>query len=188
MHFFVGSENPVKLAAAKSAGIQQWPDVVVMGFDVKSGVAAQPRTDHETRKGAENRAVAALQKGFQTGAITTGELALGIGLEGGVMEIAGELWTTVWVAVTGNGTDVFVANGARFKLPDVIAKPILAGEEMGVAVGQLIANPLVKQQQGAIGVVTKGYVDRAEEYAAIAKLAIGLWYGQDWQVNLQLTN
>lgn len=188
MYFFVGSENPVKLAAAKSAGIQQWPDVVVMAQAVESQVAAQPRTDEETRKGAENRAVAALQKGLQAQAIGGDESVLGIGLEGGVMEIGGELWTTVWVAVTSNGKDIFVANGARFKLPDVIAKPILAGEEMGVAVGQLIANPLVKQQQGAIGVVTKGFVDRAEEYASIAKLAIGLWYGQDWQDTLQSIN
>jgi hypothetical protein len=35
----------------------------------------------------------------------------------------------------------------------------------------------VKKARGFIGVVTRGYLDRAEAYGHIAKMTIGLWYG-----------
>jgi non-canonical (house-cleaning) NTP pyrophosphatase len=38
----------------------------------------------------------------------------------------------------------------------------------------------VRSKQGMIGVVTGGFVDRTEEYSSIAKLALGLWYGREW--------
>ena len=183
MYFFVGSNNPVKLNAAKQAGVAVWPDLVVCGVEVASGVAAQPKTDLETKRGAANRAVAALLQGRKSANIMENEEAIGIGLEGGVFEQDHELWSTVWVAVTAGDGEFYYANGARFKIPAAIAEPIKAGEEMGVVVGKLLQNPLVKQQQGMIGVVTNNFVDRTEEYSALAKLAIGLWYGRDWQLH-----
>ena len=55
MKIAVGSTNPVKLTAVRIAAQGQWPDAVVEGFAVASGVAEQPRSDAETRQGAENR-------------------------------------------------------------------------------------------------------------------------------------
>lgn len=188
MYFFVGSENPVKIAAAKTAAGSVWPDLVVVGVGVPSGVAAQPRSDEETKLGAENRAKNALIEGRRRIGIDEQESALGLGLEGGVVTIDGELWSTVWVVVTDTGKEFYAANGARFKLPASIAEPILAGEEMGPVVGRLLSNPEVKRQQGMIGVVTANFVDRSEEYAALAKLAIGLWYGRDWHQQLTHSN
>lgn len=188
MYFFVGSENPVKITAAKTAAGTVWPDLVVVGLGVPSGVPAQPRSDEQTRSGATARARNALLEGKKRLQLQDEEAALGLGLEGGVVTIESELWSTVWVVVTADGKEFYSANGARFKLPTVIAEPIMAGEEMGPVVGRLLANPEVKRQQGMIGVVTNNFVDRSEEYAALAKLAIGLWYGRDWQQTIVTKN
>lgn len=186
MIIFVGSTNPVKINAVKNACASSWPDAEVIGIEVESGINAQPRTDEETRAGAKNRANNVLLAGTKN--LTPEQLekhknqTLGVGLEGGVYEhMSQELWSTVWACVTDQTGQVFESNGARFKLPQVISEKLLAGEEMGPAVGQLFSDPSIKQKQGAIGVVTKGFVDRTEEYSIIVKLALGLWNGQDWE-------
>lgn len=193
MKLFVGSTNPVKLNAVTTAASETWPDVVVESRDVPSGVASQPMTDVETRTGARNRALAALDEGLQL--LDDPNLparqkfkpseALGIGLEGGVFELDGELWSTVWVAVVDAEENIFESNGARFKIPDLIAQPILRGEEMGPVVNKLFGGKDVRRTNGAIGVVTNNFVDRTEEYGAIAKMALGLWYGRDWDKQLR---
>jgi len=42
----------------------------------------------------------------------------------------------------------------------------------------------VRSKQGMVGVVTKNFVDRTEEYTGIIKMALGLWYGRDWKKSL----
>lgn len=186
MIIFVGSTNPVKINAVKNACVQAWPEAEIVGLEVESGVDAQPRTDEETRTGAQNRArnvLLAGKKSLSPEKIKRhGNALLGVGLEGGVYEHqATELWSTVWACVTDKTQHLFESNGARFKLPNIISEKLLAGAEMGPVVGQLFADPSIKQKQGAIGVVTKGFVDRTEEYSIIVKLALGLWHGQDWE-------
>ncbi len=186
MIIFVGSTNPVKINAVKNACKNSWPDAEVIGIEVESGINAQPRTDEETREGAQNRATNVLLAGTKNLSLEQIKKhqnnILGVGLEGGVYEHdANELWSTVWACVTDQNGQRFESNGARFKLPKIISEKLLAGEEMGPAVGQLFADPSIKQKQGAIGVVTKGFVDRTEEYSIIVKLALGLWNGQDWE-------
>lgn len=186
MIIFVGSTNPVKINAVKNACQNSWPNAEVIGIEVESGINAQPRTDEETRTGAQNRAANVLLAGIKN--LSPAQLEkhqnqiLSVGLEGGVYEhLPQELWSTVWACVTDQTGQKFESNGARFKLPKIISEKLLAGEEMGPAVGQLFADPSIKQKQGAIGVVTKGFVDRTEEYSIIVKLALGLWNGQDWE-------
>lgn len=189
MHLFVGSTNPVKINAVTTAASETWSDVVVIGKDVPSGIAAQPFSDEETRIGARNRATSALDEGvsqFKTEKqrIRAAEI-LGVGLEGGVFKFDGELWSTVWAAVTDLDGNWYESNGARFKVPDKIARPILAGEEMGTVVNRFFKGQDVRRTNGAIGVITNNFVDRTEEYGAIAKMALGLWYGRDWDKRLR---
>ncbi|MBW7955286.1 DUF84 family protein [Patescibacteria group bacterium] len=178
MHFFVGSTNPVKLEAVRTAVSEHWPEAKVFGYEVESQVSAQPLTDEETERGALNRAKAALQ----AGQVEHPEVveALGVGLEGGVTPRNNELWSTVWAAVIDPSGSTFTANGARMKVPEIIARPILNGGEMGPVVSQLTGVADVRKKQGMIGIVTKEFVNRTTEYGAIAKLAIGLWFGKDW--------
>lgn len=185
MTIFVGSTNPVKINAVIQAASETYPDVKVEGFSVSSGVAEQPWTDDEAQIGAENRAIAALQDGLNKYKSVKGEV-LGLGLEGGVFENElGELWSTVWAVVVNRDGEIWECNGARVKVPDIVAKHMRAGEEMGPVMQQLTGIDDVRSQQGMFGIITKNFIDRTEEYAAIAKMALGIWYGRDWDKDLK---
>jgi inosine/xanthosine triphosphatase len=190
MIIFVGSKNPVKINSVINAASETWPNLETIGIDVKSGISEQPMSDQETRTGAINRAKAVLKEGLKTldkKNKKSGEV-LGIGLEGGVFEkTKGNLWSTVWAVVVDQDGNLFESNGARFKVPNVIADRIIAGEEMGPIMGSFFSDPNIKQKQGAIGAITKGFIDRTEEYTIIVKLALGLYYGQGWDDEIPST-
>ncbi len=178
LKLIVGSTNPVKLNAIKNAatGLSELWDVT--GVEVASGVSEQPFSDSETKLGASNRAIAAQRYGASQ---FPGEDVLGVGLEGGVTEGEdGQLWSTVWVAVADQAGEIWTANGARMPVPEVIASLLRQGKEMGPVVAQLTGQANVKQKQGMFGIITQGYVDRTDAYSAIAKLALGIWFGRTW--------
>jgi len=114
------------------------------------------------------------------------EDVLGVGLEGGVFtNDNGEMWSTVWASVVTRDGDIFSANGARIRVADIIADKIKHGSEMGPVMMSLTGEADVRKKQGMMGIVTNNFVTRTEEYANIAKTAIGLWYGRDWAVDLE---
>lgn len=183
MMFFVGSTNPVKVNAAQVAAKNTWPDLQVQGYEVVSGVSAQPVSDQETRQGAQNRARLALQKGVAEFPDVTEYL--GVGMEGGVFtDTDGQMWSTVWGCVLDASGVLYEANGGRIKVPHLIADQIKAGGEMGPAISQLLGVDNVKQKQGMFGVITNNFVTRTDEYASILQMSIGLWYGREWAAGL----
>lgn len=171
----VGSTNPVKIAAAQSAAADLG-EVEVRGFEVLSGVSSQPRSDRETRSGAAARAKEALRSHPQA--------TLGIGFEGGVHEEDGHMYNVVWCSVMDREDNHFEASGARFLMAPLLADGIRQGKELGPLLDELLRDANTKQKQGMVGTVTRGYITRTEEYAGIARLAIGLWFGRDWQTGL----
>ena len=58
---------------------------------------------------------------------------------------------------------------------------------MGPIMGSFFSDPNLKQKQGAIGAITKGFVDRTEEYTIIVKLALGLYFGEGWDKEITST-
>jgi inosine/xanthosine triphosphatase len=185
MHIFVGSHNPVKINAVVGASSETWPEVIVEGFDVPSGIAEQPLSDMETKTGAINRAKAALYDGLakydDKGAKFDNEQAVGVGLEGGIFEDQeGKMWSTVWAAVIDQEDYIELANGARFQVPEIVSEQIRTGGEMGPIISQIVGETDVRKKQGMIGVITKNFIDRTEEYQIIIKMALGLWYGRNW--------
>ena len=58
---------------------------------------------------------------------------------------------------------------------------------MGPLVSKITGESDVRKKQGFIGVLTDGFVDRTEEYSGIAKMALGVWYGRNWQQTLEHT-
>lgn len=173
MTIAVGSTNPVKIEAVRRAFIKLDPNVNVVGVETQSGVSHQPMSDEETRNGAENRARSALK--------LSEKADIGFGLEGGVQETPEGLSNTVWVCIVDMDNNIFFANGERFLLPRSIADAIRAGGEMGPVLDAMIKQENIKQKQGMIGIISKGYIDRTEIYSNLAKLVIGLWYGRDWE-------
>lgn len=189
MKIFVGSTNPVKINAVIQAALETWPDLKTEGFEVPSGISEQPMSDEETYTGAVNRAKAVFaigKKSLNSENAHPTEEYLAVGLEGGVFENTdGYLWCTVWVAVIDQEENIYTANGARFRVPDLVAKLIREGKEMGPVIGELVGEADVRKKQGMIGIITNGFVDRTEEYTGICKMALGLYYGRNWDDKLK---
>lgn len=112
------------------------------------------------------------------------EEVLGVGLEGGVIDLGYEMWSTVWVAVIDKDGYLAESNGARFIVPELVAQRIRLGEEMGPIVDKVSGTADIRKKQGFIGVLTQGFVDRTE-YSSIAKMALGIWYGRNWLDTVQ---
>lgn len=178
MQIYVGSTNPVKVNSVINAASETWPEVKVKGFKTASDIPEQPIGDLVTKQGAENRAKVVLEIAQKE---NIKKDFLGVGLEGGVFtDDEGVMWTTVWVAVIDLKGDIYHANGARFQVPAVVAELIKKGEEMGPIIAKVVGEADVRSKQGMIGIITEGFVDRTEEYAGIAKMALGLWHGRNW--------
>lgn len=164
----LGSGNPAKRQAVQEALARllgaDAPAVTCM--EVASGVASQPWGDGETRRGAANRAAAALRTGAAAGA------ALAVGLEGGVARHDGRLWAFSWaVAVRADG-DEAASRSATFALPSRVADMVEAGMELGDAMDRVFGTHGSKREQGAVGLLTGGALSRAELYAQPALLAL----------------
>lgn len=158
----VGSTNPAKLEAVHRALARLAPACAVEGVAVPSGVGAQPLGDEETRAGALARARAAL---------AGGSADIGIGLEGGVIFEGDEPWLVSWVAVVDRDGRVGEASGLRMPLPPVSASRVRAGAELGDVIDALFDVHLSKQQAGAIGLLTEGFVSRTDAFADLVAMA-----------------
>jgi inosine/xanthosine triphosphatase len=178
----VGSTNVVKVNAVKHAVLHMWPEAQIEGFETDSGVGVQPRSDHETYVGSRNRAYLALQE--MRGKSGNNAEILGVGLEGGVDETEDGLMNVVWCSVVDQNGNFYSSSGARFILDDEIASRIIAGEEMGPVMDSLVNETDTKMKGGMIATVTENFFNRTEEYASIARLTIGLWYGRNWRESL----
>lgn len=165
MKVIVASLNPAKLDAARQALALLFPEYPpdIAGMAVPSGVAAQPMSDEETRRGARNRALAAQRQA--PGA------DVWIGMEGGIDRVAGRTLTFAWLQVLGPGLDN-AARSASLTLPAVVAEALARGEELGDAMDRLFRLTNCKRQGGAIGVLTGNLLDRRSVYRDTLLLAL----------------
>jgi inosine/xanthosine triphosphatase len=162
----VGSTNPVKLAAARAVLARAFPACAVRAVAVPSGVPDQPWGDDETRRGAAERARAALASLGGTGD------ALGVGFEGGVVDDAGALRTCAWAAVATPDGRVHLGGSLAMPLPPAVAARLRAGQELGHAVDDLLGTTGTKHAGGAVGVLTRGLVDRQRAYEVLLTYAL----------------
>lgn len=161
----VGSTNPVKIAAVRAVLGQCWPHAQIKSGDVGSAVAEQPWGDEETRRGALNRARAVIAG--------VAEAGMGIGLEGGLIRSEFGVFTCAWCAVVDRQGRAGFGGSVNILLPDVVARRVLAGEELGPAMDALTGIPDSKKKMGAVGILTNGLIDRQTAYEQIVKLALG---------------
>ncbi len=164
MEFMIGSTNLAKVKAVKKVLASHLPYVNVWEAEVGSGVSNQPFGDEETRLGAINRALraAAMKEG-----------AIGIGLEGGVRMIEGQMYLCNWGALAlPNGTR-FTAGGAQIPLPMKIAEELVAGKELGPVVDAYFKASGIRKKEGAIGMFTAHTVNRDDLFEHVLLLLIG---------------
>ena len=165
LRLVIASNNPVKLRAAL-AGFQlafAAEDFQTSTVNVPSGVPDQPLGNHQTLQGALNRAQAARA--------ARPEAEYWIGIEGGVEWDGPDLYAFAWVVVcsqtlTGRGRT------GTFLLPPQVAKLVGQGMELGHADDVVFQRSNSKQEDGAIGLLTRNLLDRAGLYEHAVLLAL----------------
>ena len=158
----VGSRNAAKVKAVSDAVAAYWQGVEVVGEDVDSGVPGQPIGLEQTTEGAVNRAKAAWALGCD----------LGVGLEGGIMDMAGRTVLFGVVAVYDGVREAAVTTLGT-PLPDSWGDAVKAGEELGPFMVRLF-NDYTKKI-GATPYLTNNVVIREETFCAAVKGALAPW-------------
>ncbi|HEY8395263.1 MAG TPA: DUF84 family protein [Bacilli bacterium] len=155
---YLGSLNKAKLAAVKEV----FSSYEVIPLAAESKVKAQPLTDAETIQGAKNRALALPSDGIR------------IGLEAGVTMQEGLLFLVNWGVLIDLEGNIYFAGGTRVPLPDFMKEKILyEGEELAKVMEDFLHRKDVRSQEGAIGYLTDGVVERKDIFVHIAKLLYG---------------
>ncbi len=171
----VGTTNPVKIEATQKVIHTYWPHAEIIAVPVPSGVADQPWGIEETVRGARQRANAALQATHAD---------LGIGLEGGVEEVpeAGGLFLSGWAAVITREGHISYGSGGRVLLPPKLIHALRQGQELGPAMDHLSGRENTKHTVGSVGILTRGFVTRASQFAvALAYALVPLLHPSWWE-------
>ncbi|MCD6478608.1 MAG: inosine/xanthosine triphosphatase [Candidatus Diapherotrites archaeon] len=159
----VGTTNPVKIEAVRSAVQKLWRDAEVKGISVDSGVSLQPKGNEEAIRGAINRAKEALNR-------LNADLAFG--LEGTVVEINQRMFLCGWVAAVDRAGNIGLACTAKVELPKRVAEEIRKGGELGPIMDKIIGENDTKKKQGAVGILTNNLVTRKEAFEQAVLLAL----------------
>jgi inosine/xanthosine triphosphatase len=162
---YIGSSNPVKIECVRQAF-----DMVFgsgkfdfIGQQTESGVPDQPRGDKETLQGAENRAAAVTQRNHDG--------MFWVGVEGGILVDDDQMEAFAWIVVmTREKTGK--ARTATFMLPGKVTSLVQQGIELGEADDIVFNRKNSKQQNGIVGQLTKGLIDRVEYYKHAVILAL----------------
>jgi inosine/xanthosine triphosphatase len=159
MEVLVGSENPVKIEAAKEVFSKYFGQISVTSVKVSSKVSAQP-VDEEIFEGAKNR-VLELKKLREEQNLQANFF---VGIEGGVKKLHSK-----WFAL---GVGCVIDNQGRFgygvspcfQLPERIVGKLLSGSELGEVMEKISGRNNIRQREGAIGFLSKGMMDRKTLY------------------------
>ena len=164
MKIVVASKNPVKInAVLKSFGSCFDELLQIEAVPVPSGVSDQPMDEDETLQGAVNRVANA--RAIHSGA------DFYAGIEGGVSMHNGRLFAFAWIVVANDDFESH-ARTATFELPPVIRDLINDGLELGEADDRVFNQKNSKQQNGAVGLLTKDRLTRESLYRQACLLAL----------------
>ena len=175
LNVVVGSLNPVKINAVHTALTSLFPEhqVECHGQDAPSLVAAQPMSADETREGAINRVLYCQQQ-----AAPEQEADFYIAIEGGVDNFEYGPSTFAYVVID-NGEKQSVGRSAILPLPLSVYQALQAGEELGDVMDRLFNTQNIKQQGGAIGLLTNHLQTRQSVYNQALILAMAPFLHQE---------
>jgi len=161
----VGSTNPVKINATRSAFSRFFNNIKIISRKVDPGISPQPMTDEEMVTGAINRAKRVFNEINPN---------FGVGLEGGVVKYKFGVFVRGWVAVY-NGEVLGIASTASIQIPSLIWDRLLRnrGLELEDIMEEISGIEKIGDKIGAFGFLTEGKYDRekAFEDAIICALA-----------------
>ncbi|MBI2473512.1 DUF84 family protein [Candidatus Uhrbacteria bacterium] len=156
MNIRVGSLNKIKVEAVREL-LQDYPHLAsftVEGVSVESAVSAQPKTLEETIQGAMHRAQAVFENCTYSFGIESGLMAVPY-TKTGFMDVC--------VCVIYNGKDYYLGLSSAWEVPQPVTRLIMEeGLDMNDAAMRAgyTTNSNIGSDQGLIGIVTKGRLDR----------------------------
>ncbi|OGZ07159.1 MAG: hypothetical protein A2942_00155 [Candidatus Lloydbacteria bacterium RIFCSPLOWO2_01_FULL_50_20] len=169
LHICVGSENKAKVHAVSEI-LSEYPHLAhaeVTGKHADSGVSDQPKSLEETVQGAMNRARDAFPgNGY------------GVGLESGLMRVPNTKsgYMDVCAAAIYDGKEFHLGLSSAWEFPDreIIRSMVDEGLDMSQAINKigLTKNPAIGSEEGAIGIMTKGRIDRKEYTKQALRMAL----------------
>jgi inosine/xanthosine triphosphatase len=127
--------------------------------------------DTECIAGARGRARTALS-------MTDGDL--GLGLEGGVQSINGQLFLTGWVVIVDRRGRESMASAARVPLPPAVSQAVQSGRELGPVMDELTGREKTNHAEGAIGILTHQLMTRQRSFEAGIAYALAPWLNPEW--------
>ncbi|WP_296621383.1 inosine/xanthosine triphosphatase [Marivirga sp.] len=153
----IASKNPVKIEATQAGFKRMFPNqsFTYKGLSVPSEVSDQPMSNKETLQGAANRAKNAKDENL--------EADYWVGIEGGIYEDDFGMQAFAWIVVLSK-EKASQAQTAVFYVPEPIAKMVREGVELGEADDIYFGRSNSKQKDGAVGILTKGEIDRKSYY------------------------
>jgi inosine/xanthosine triphosphatase len=159
----IASKNPVKIQAVKNGFNKMFPgiDFEFIGKSVDSGVSDQPMSDSEAYLGALNRAKVAQQE----------KADFYVGIEGGIERLKNDMQAFAWIAIKSNEI-IGKSKTSTFYLPQKIIDLICQGKELGEADDIVFNLENSKQDNGAVGILTKNAIDRTSYYTEAVILAL----------------
>ncbi len=150
MRVHVGTDNPVKVRAARRVLEDLFDRVRVRGMPVATGVPEQP-IDQQAPVGAMNRARAALR-----------DADFGIGIEAGLIwdPSVGDFLDVQYCAVVDRAGRVTLGHGPGFEYPPAVVAHVKAGKTVSEAMADLTGVRGIGATYGAIGYLTERRMDR----------------------------
>ena len=160
----VGSLNHVKAHAIQVAFERMFASKPMIEMVASpSGVSDQPQSDDETLRGAINRANGARAQ--------LPEADIWAGIEGGIEDDGINMNAFAWIVLLSKTTEGR-SRSATFPIPAPIANLVRNGMELGKADDIVFGRENSKQNEGAVGLLTDGVVDRIALYQHAATMAL----------------
>ncbi|MFX1308861.1 MAG: inosine/xanthosine triphosphatase [Promethearchaeota archaeon] len=161
----VGSLNPTKVNAVKSAFSRYYKSFKVFSIKAESKVSKQPIGLENIIDGAINRAKQSLNFIINEKKIQNN--IFGVGIEAGLVEIPYArtgFMNFQFCAVVNEERKISLGSGIAFEYPKFIIDQILKDQdkEIGEIIGKLANNENLKNEAGAISFLSRNTITRTE--------------------------
>jgi inosine/xanthosine triphosphatase len=160
----VASRNPNKLRAVEKAYMLFGIPASVVAAAKPAALPPQPIGLDAVVEGAVKRAEAALQ--------AVAEAEHGVGIEAGVVAVAGRHLDITVAAVADRSGEVTLGFGPAFQVPTVFLGEVLRGVELGVLAERHFRRGAVGYREGIIGLLTRRRVTRLDLNLAAVAMAL----------------
>jgi len=161
----IASSNPVKVNAARDGFTSMFPgeEFIFTGIKLQHSINPQPMSSIETLNGAEER-VRLCREFFE-------DADYWVGIEGGVDFEEEQMIAYAWIVIQTRELSGKARTGS-FTLPEKVAQLVREGKELGHADDIVFNRQNSKQENGAVGLLTRNIIDRRKYYEHAVVLAL----------------